>query len=83
MASPRDAAHGDPSAYRSAYDRAEQDPEGFWLEAAEALEWTRPPTRAVDDSRAPLHRWFPDGRINTSVNCLDRHVAAGRATRTP
>lgn len=78
MASPRDAAHSDPSAYRSAYDRAEQDPEGFWLEAAEALEWTRPPTRAVDDSRAPLHRWFPDGRINTSVNCLDRHVAAGR-----
>ncbi|MHB9857193.1 propionyl-CoA synthetase [Streptomyces sp. YIM S03343] len=64
--------------YADAYRRSLTDREGFWLEAAEAVDWSRPPTRALDDSRAPLYRWFPDGELNTAYNALDRHVASGR-----
>ncbi|MGW9209562.1 propionyl-CoA synthetase [Embleya sp. NPDC055664] len=65
-------------AYASAYRRSLDDPDGFWLAAAEAIDWITPPTRALDDSAAPLYRWFPDGVLNTCFNALDRHVAAGR-----
>ncbi len=65
-------------AYAEAHARSLSDPDGFWLEAAQAIDWTTPPTSAVDDSDAPLYRWFPDGVMNTAYNCLDRHVAAGR-----
>ncbi len=58
--------------------RSLEDKEGFWLEAAKAVTWTRPPTRALDASKPPFYRWFPDGRLNVASNCLDRHVAAGR-----
>ncbi|WP_349829542.1 acetate--CoA ligase [Brevibacterium litoralis] len=71
-----------PNPYTRAATRAAEDPEGFWLEAAELLEWTRKPTRAVDSSRAPIHRWFPDGELNVCHNALDRHVAAGRGDDT-
>jgi propionyl-CoA synthetase len=64
--------------YRAVHRRSLTDQEGFWLEAAEAVDWTRRPTRALDDSRPPFYRWFPDGELNTCVNALDRHVAAGR-----
>ncbi|HEY0638975.1 MAG TPA: propionyl-CoA synthetase [Pseudonocardiaceae bacterium] len=63
------------------YARSLADPEGFWLEAARAIDWTRPPTRALDASAAPLYRWFPDGELNTCHNALDRHVDAGRGDR--
>ncbi|WP_199432621.1 propionyl-CoA synthetase [Qaidamihabitans albus] len=65
-------------AYAETYRRSLEDPEGFWLEAAEAVEWTRKPTRALDSSNAPLYRWFPDGELNTAYNALDRHVEQGR-----
>ena len=65
-------------AYADAFRRSIEDPEGFWLEAAKALAWHREPTRALDDSRAPFYRWFPDGELNTCHNALDRHVEAGR-----
>ncbi|WP_313821111.1 AMP-binding protein [Citricoccus sp.] len=68
--------------YASVYRRSIEDPEGFWLEAAAAIDWTEPPTRALDDAAAPIYRWFPGARLNTSVNCLDRHVAAGQGERT-
>ena len=71
-------AHG----YRQAYATAVQDPGGFWLAQAEAIEWDRAPSRALDDSRAPLYSWFPDGTLNLSVSALDRHVAAGRGEHT-
>ncbi|MCG8920551.1 propionyl-CoA synthetase [Actinokineospora sp. PR83] len=64
--------------YAAARERGLTDPEGFWLDAAGALDWDRAPTRALDDSAAPLYRWFPDGVLNTCHNALDRHVAAGR-----
>ena len=64
--------------YAQSYARSLEDPEGFWLEAAALVDWDTAPQRALDDSGAPLYRWFPDGRLNTSYNALDRHVAAGR-----
>jgi propionyl-CoA synthetase len=67
-------------AYEDSRSRSLADPEGFWLEAAGAITWTRPPTRALDDSAAPIYRWFPDGELNTSYNALDRHIEAGSAT---
>ncbi|MGO1885422.1 MAG: AMP-binding protein [Citricoccus sp.] len=71
-----------PVTYASVYRRSVEDPEGFWLEAASAIDWIEPPTRALDASSAPLYRWFPDGRMNTAANCLDRHVEAGHGERT-
>ncbi|UBH23655.1 AMP-binding protein [Micrococcus porci] len=67
-----------PRSYADVHRRSLEDRESFWLAAAEAIDWTVPPTRALDDSAAPLYRWFPDGVLNTAHNCLDRHVAAGR-----
>jgi propionyl-CoA synthetase len=68
-------------AYRDAYDRSLRDPEGFWGEAAEQIDWVRRPTRALDAAHAPLYRWFPDGELNLCANALDRHVAAGRGNQ--
>jgi propionyl-CoA synthetase len=68
--------------YQDAYQRSLADPEAFWLAAARSVDWETPPTRALDDSTAPLYRWFPDGVLNTCHNALDRHVEAGRADQT-
>jgi propionyl-CoA synthetase len=68
--------------YQQAYARSMADPEGFWRDAATGIEWTRPPERILDDSAAPIFRWYPDAELNTSYNTLDRHVAAGRGDRT-
>jgi propionyl-CoA synthetase len=66
-------------AYRDAYDRSIADPDSFWLDAASAIDWVRPPTRVLDADRAPFYRWYPDGELNTCYNALDRHVEHGRA----
>ncbi|MCC7273788.1 MAG: propionyl-CoA synthetase [Alphaproteobacteria bacterium] len=65
------------SRYDAAYRRSLADPEGFWGEAARAIDWVAAPTRVLDRDR-PSGRWFPDGVLNTCWNALDRHVAAGR-----
>jgi len=64
--------------YRGIYDRAQSDMASFWMEAASAIDWQKAPTEALDSSRPPFHRWFPDGVMNTCHNAVDRHVAAGR-----
>ncbi len=64
--------------YAKTYRRSLTDPEGFWLEAAGAIDWEQAPSRALDDSRPPFFRWFPDGVLNTCYNALDRHVLSGR-----
>ncbi|MFD4183107.1 AMP-binding protein, partial [Rhodococcus sp. NPDC058514] len=64
--------------YAEAYRESVEQPESFWLNAAAALDWDVAPTRALDDSDAPMYRWFPDATLNTCFNALDRHVAAGR-----
>ncbi|HLP23700.1 MAG TPA: acetate--CoA ligase [Microbacteriaceae bacterium] len=67
--------------YQLEYDRSVQDPNGFWLDAARTITWDTPPTIALDASNAPLTRWFTDGRLNITVNALDRHVAEGRGNQ--
>src|SRR5271156_485815 len=58
------------------YDRAAQDYVGFWGDLARAeIHWQRPFTQPLDDSLAPNYRWFADGRLNVSHNCLDVHLA--------
>jgi propionyl-CoA synthetase len=69
-------------AYAQVYGRSLADPDGFWLEAAELIDWTAAPSAAVDDSSPPLHRWYPDGELNTCANALDRHVERGHGDRT-
>ncbi|HHC07398.1 MAG TPA: propionyl-CoA synthetase [Actinobacteria bacterium] len=64
--------------YLEVYERSLRDPTGFWAEAAEAITWDRTPTVVLDDAEAPFVRWFPDGRLNTCFNAVDRHVEAGR-----
>ena len=58
------------------YERAARDPEAFWAEQAGRLEWSRPWT-GVMEWTPPFVKWFVGGALNASVNCLDRHVAAG------
>ncbi|MDA3645265.1 propionyl-CoA synthetase [Saccharopolyspora indica] len=65
-------------AYAEAHRRSLTDPEGFWLDAAAAIEWEREPSRALDRDADPFFRWFPDGELNTCFNALDRHVRDGR-----
>ena len=68
--------------YAELYRKSLADPEGFWLEAAQGVDWIAPPSRALDSSGDPFFRWFPDGTLNTSYNALDRHVVAGHGDRT-
>ena len=68
-------------AYDDARRRSLAEPDAFWGEAASLIDWVTPPTRVLDDARAPLYRWFPDGELNTCANALDRHVGAGRGDR--
>ncbi len=67
--------------YVRAYTQSLTDPEAFWLAAANAVTWDTAPSHALDDSHAPLYRWFSDGRLNTCYNALDRHVESGHGER--
>ena len=62
------------------YDRAERDFEGFWAEQARTLAWRRPFTKVLEWD-APYAKWFGDGQLNVSENCLDRHVKAGKGAK--
>lgn len=64
--------------YHQVYSGWQADPEGFWREAARSLDWIRAPEQVFDPGAGTFGRWFPDALCNTSQNCLDRHVAAGR-----
>ena len=61
-------------AYQAAWRESIADREGFWLRAAEAIDWVTAPVKAYDEQRG----WFPGGTLNTAYNCIDRHVGAGR-----
>ncbi|HWO83331.1 MAG TPA: acetate--CoA ligase [Solirubrobacterales bacterium] len=64
------------------YEEAAADPEGWWTaQARELLDWDVEPTQGLDDSNPPFYKWFADGRLNASYNCLDRHVEAGNGDR--
>ena len=60
---------------------AELDPDGFWAAQARLLHWDEPFTTVLDDSRPPFYKWFTDGKLNVSYNCVDRHVEAGLGDR--
>ena len=62
-------------AYAEIYRSWQNDPEAFWMKAAEAIDWERKPTKALFDGNAPLYEWFSDGMTNTCWNAVDRHVA--------
>ena len=70
------------SGYQETYDRWLRNPERFWAEAAEAIDWERKWDRVLDDTRAPFYRWFAGGVLNTCFNALDVHVERGRGERT-
>src|SRR4051812_15832331 len=62
-------------AYRKLVAEAERDFEGFWARLArENLIWSKPFTQVLDESNAPFFKWFHDGELNASYNCLDRHL---------
>ena len=63
------------------YDEASTDELGFWARQAQELHWDTPFTTVLDDSNPPFYKWFTDGRLNVSYNCLDRHVEAGRGEK--
>ncbi|MDP4024733.1 AMP-binding protein [Methylobacterium sp. NEAU 140] len=68
----------EPGPYRRAYAEAAGDPEAFWLAAARALDWDRPPERAFDGTSGPYGRWFPGARLNACHNAVDRHADGAR-----
>ncbi len=63
------------------YDEADADWHDFWAEQARELEWETPFEQVLDDSNPPFYKWFPDGKLNVSANCVDRHVEAGNGDR--
>ncbi len=65
----------------SVYEKAERDWRGWWLTQARELHWFTEPTETLDDSNPPFYKWFADGKINASYNCVDRHVEAGNGDR--
>ncbi len=65
--------------YPTTYASWQNDPVGFWEKAAEEIHWYKKWDTALDDSQAPIYRWFKGGETNTCYNCLDRHVEGGRA----
>lgn len=68
-----------PSRYQEVYAAWQKDPEAFWAEAAEQIDWVNKPTRIFDPEQGAFGRWFVDGTCNACFNAVDRHVANGRA----
>ncbi|RFP91205.1 propionyl-CoA synthetase [Rhodobacteraceae bacterium 63075] len=68
--------------YKDVYEAWQADPEAFWMEAAEAIDWDEKPSKALFDKGENLYEWFADGRCNTCWNAVDRHVEAGRGEQT-
>ncbi|MSO69296.1 MAG: acetate--CoA ligase [Alphaproteobacteria bacterium] len=77
-------AHCDEATYKTMYERSIKDPEGFWREHGKRIDWIKPYSKIKDvsfDSHNLHIRWFHDGTLNASVNCLDRHLKT-RASQT-
>ncbi|MBO9406519.1 propionyl-CoA synthetase [Shimia sp. R9_1] len=68
--------------YQDVYERWKNDPETFWMQAAEAIDWHTPPSKALTDKGDHLYEWFADTKVNTCWNAVDRHVEAGRGEQT-
>ncbi|MDA7415955.1 acetate--CoA ligase [Xenophilus arseniciresistens] len=71
------------AAYEALCQRAASDFEGFWADQARAnVVWSKPFTRTLDESRAPFYKWFDDGELNASANCLDKHIGTPVENKT-
>ncbi|MDN3516159.1 propionyl-CoA synthetase [Aquisalimonas lutea] len=68
--------------YAALYQRSIDDPEGFWGEQAQALDWFRPPQQVLGRDDQGLHRWFQGGELNMAHLALDHHVNQGRGGQT-
>jgi acetyl-CoA synthetase len=68
------------NAQPSLYDEANADPEAWWRKQADRLTWDKAPTKTLEWD-LPFAKWFSDGKLNASVNCVDRHVAAGKGDK--
>ncbi|MEM5296212.1 acetate--CoA ligase [Burkholderia sp. JPY481] len=79
----KDTAIDGMAAYEALVNEARTDRSGFWARLArEHLSWHRPFTKVLDESNAPFFKWFDDGLLNASYNCLDRHLHDGNANKT-
>jgi acetyl-CoA synthetase len=71
------------AAYEALCKKAEDDYAGYWAGLArELVSWKTPFTKVLDEGNAPFFKWFEDGTLNVSYNCLDRNVAAGKGDKT-
>ena len=71
------------AAYEALCAEAEADYEGYWARLArENLNWTKPFTQVLDESDAPFYKWYADGELNASANCLDRHIGTAQENKT-
>jgi len=79
----REATISGMAQYRALCDEAEHDHAGFWARLArEQILWSKPFTRSLDESEAPFFKWFEDGELNVSYNCLDRHLGTSVENKT-
>ena len=70
-------------AYQALCKEAEDDFEGYWARLGrEQLQWDKPFTQTLDESNPPFYRWFADGELNASANCLDRHIGTPNENKT-
>jgi acetyl-CoA synthetase len=68
--------------YQVLYEQSVADPQSFWLKESESLQWMKKPTKALEyEFSTPRIRWFEDGFLNATENCLDRHVQNGDGDR--
>ncbi len=79
----KNAAISGMPAYQALCDEAARDYEGYWARLArELVTWKQPFTKVLNSSEAPFFKWFEDGTLNVSYNCLDRHVERGQGDKT-
>jgi acetyl-CoA synthetase len=71
------------AAYNALCEEANKDFEGFWARLArDNVQWTKPFTKVLDESKAPFYKWFEDGELNASANCLDKHIGTATENKT-
>ena len=68
--------------YKKIYQCWKEDQLKFWKKQSEGIDWEKKPIKVLDDSNQPFYKWFPDGRLNTCYNAIDRHVLSGRGNQT-
>src|SRR4030067_3090584 len=68
--------------YSTSYEESIKNPDKFWDKAAQDIQWYKPYTKVLDDSRKPFYRWFTGGELNTCYNAIDYHVEKGKKDQT-